>query len=1380
MDKIRFITIAAAALLLLKPASAGAQASGSPENGLQRIAPMELKAVPTDTKVANKVTRKLAASPKNVTAETSDYYGRTIYGSLINSTEWANATITNVPYGIYSFEMEESPAPVSHITNMSYNFYSGAYNRGKYFGITALSVMGALNGARYITIDTEAWTETSNILYGTEQKSYALLPSAMAYNPVDNTIYSLQYKDDLSGLDWCVYNEEYDEMDKIASFRGQYNVITLAAMPDGEMYFINSFGDLYKINRKTGRPTFVGMTGTAPVLYSQCMMYDNRTGRFLWAAQTDEGSVMYAVDPETAETQKVLDFKNNEQFTAIWTTADEAKDDAPAQVKDLKLAYSGDGELQGTISFTVPTTTYGGGQLGETTLTVWLDGEIIMQESATPGAGKQIPVTLEEGNHYVAVTLNNDEGYSPVASIYQYAGYDTPQAVGDVTFTSDEAKGENTVSWTAPAGGENGGYIDFDNLTYTIVRMPDSVTVADNYKQTTFTEAVPADMRNYSYRIYAVNNGKRSAYAESEKILCGNAFSVPYNQSVVDEQTFNEFFTVVDGNKDGNTWHWLYNLVRIDINANTYPNGDDWLISPAITMEGGTRYRLTINLKTFSAGYPEDFELYVGTDVNDLSTFKLFDKQEGFELYETYSDYNAEFNIDADGKYYVAMRYLSDASKKGSMMLVTNFAVTKIGATKAPKAPADLSITPGEDDAMQATISFTAPTENLEDGKLAAITKVNVYRNGAAEPVHVFNAPATGTQLSWTDTGVTKVGTNTYSVIAENEYGEGAAAVDSAFVGIYTAPYLETFDTRAAAGLYESRITGIDVEANPYNTWKYDENSKKMSFYAYISDDETKIDAWLYTPMMKLDENAVYAFAYKTNINLYISGDQVIENKVYMGESKDAMTTFIGDMPRSTGYKLTETSHNVVTTEAGKFRFGFNTTAQGLYAYPSVEIDDVSLTYLKSAFSPYMFTDYEAKASADGSLQADLSFNAPETDYHGDKLTGNLKVEVFRGQSPTPVFSKDDVVPGARIEWSDTQAQHGENIYMLVATNQYGRSEVLTDTLFVGRDLPATVASFTGRASNDNMDAVLAWEAPATGVNGGVIVPGELSYNVYLYNPDDQSLTPIKTGVKETTLTIENEGMDKQEVIYYAVSAVNTEGESQAVALALTLGQLYQLPFNESFAGMQLHSEPWQVSTSNSYAFNWGLDNPAGAYNDATPQDGDGGVAYMYNANMYESFGGAVFISPKVKFEGSDVSLKFWVYNMATNYPDNKPVMNVYVNADDAGYALEGAYTVGSDTEEGWKQYEIPLDKYAGASHMSFAFEGLTGGGYDVIYLDNIEVAAGSPSGIDNPADGGKTIESIRLYDVSGREVGKQFKGIAIRTVTYTDGSRDTQKVMMK
>lgn len=99
--------------------------------------------------------------------------------------------------------------------------------------------------------------------------------------------------------------------------------------------------------------------------------------------------------------------------------------------------------------------------------------------------------------------------------------------------------------------------------------------------------------------------------------------------------------------------------MRIDLISET-SKGDDWLITPAIKLDGGTRYSFTMNMKTFMNGYPEDFELYIGTDPEDISTFKLFKKEEGLELYETYSDYKAEFNIDADGDYYVGIRYLSD------------------------------------------------------------------------------------------------------------------------------------------------------------------------------------------------------------------------------------------------------------------------------------------------------------------------------------------------------------------------------------------------------------------------------------------------------------------------------------------------------------------------------------------------------------------------------------------------------------------------------------------------------------------------------------------------------------------------------------------------
>ena len=105
-----------------------------------------------------------------------------------------------------------------------------------------------------------------------------------------------------------------------------------------------------------------------------------------------------------------------------------------------------------------------------------------------------------------------------------------PEAVNNLVFVHS-AEGMNTVTWTAPAGGVNDGFVDFDNLSYTIVRMPDSVTVADNYKGLSYEEHAPSAMHNYSYRVYAVNNGKRGAFAESNSIICGDAFTVPYSQN---------------------------------------------------------------------------------------------------------------------------------------------------------------------------------------------------------------------------------------------------------------------------------------------------------------------------------------------------------------------------------------------------------------------------------------------------------------------------------------------------------------------------------------------------------------------------------------------------------------------------------------------------------------------------------------------------------------------------------------------------------------------------------------------------------------------------------------------------------------------------------
>ena len=223
----------------------------------------------------------------------------------------------------------------------------------------------------------------------------------------------------------------------------------------------------------------------------------------------------------------------------------------------------------------------------------------------------------------------------------------------------------------------------------------------------------------------------------------------------------------------------------------------------------------------------------MGTDPKDVSTFSKFNTADGVEIYETYTDYSATFNTQKEGKYYIALRYMGDKTKNSSMLLVKSFGIDEVANSASPSASTDLKVVAGTDDKMEATVSFTTPTADLNGSAISTLSKVNVYRNKEAEPVHVFEAPAVGSQLSWTDTKVKQIGMNSYSIKAVNVNGEGAAAIDSVFVGCYEAPYKEAFNTRADAAHYTIEMQGVDDANKDSYTWKYDENNQRMNIYAY-------------------------------------------------------------------------------------------------------------------------------------------------------------------------------------------------------------------------------------------------------------------------------------------------------------------------------------------------------------------------------------------------------------------------------------------------------------------------------------------------------------------------------------------------------------------
>lgn len=1331
----------------------------------------------------------LASSTINQ-ADTDLFYGRKLYGALSTSDEWTNFSLVDVPYGIYSFDMADAPQFTSHITDLTYDFQSGAWGRNRHFGISVMNMMGIINGTHNVTIDTQNWRELRSTTVDPSNGTYSLIASVLTYDPTDDTFYGFQYKEDLTGLNWVKVNPETDRLEQIAAYRGNTSVLALTAGLDGQMYYIDDVGDLYTLNKTNCRTSLVGNTGVSPTAYNQSMTYDSRTGLLLWAAQCTEGSVLFCINPETAETQRVLRFRHNEQFVSLYQTDTDAPDAAPAAVTRPQLKYAADGSLEGNITFSVPTRTYGGSTLtGNVNLNVWLDGENLQGVDVSAGDRIDIPVTLTEGNHYVAITLDNEAGFSPLRQIYQYAGYDTPEAVSNVVF--EQHDGQNTITWKSPTLGINRGFIDADHLTYDVLRMPDSVMVATGITDVTYTEPTPVDMHSYSYRIVADNHGHKSAYTQSNRVLCGDSFTVPYEQFFADPSTLDDYFTVVDNDGDGYSWRQGYTTeVRLDYFHNG--DADDWLISPAIQLEADMMYRFTMNMKTFTPNYPEDFEVLVGTDPADLSTFRLIQREEEFTRIATeFGDYQVNFLNETQGNYHLAVRYCTKSSSSGSLMMIHNFRLDLVGHAQAPAQATDLAIVPDASDALQATLSFVAPVVNLRGEALTSLSSIRVMRNGEAEPVHTFESPTPGAALTWTDEAVPYVGLHTYTLVADNAFGAGETLTDELFVGVYTVPYFQDFEDRRYADLWTSECSGT-LDPNGWDGWAWTDNAntygRHMNLF-YYSMADGPVDLWLYSPVFRLDKDAVYTIQYDASMSY--AGRPNVSYGIYAGkEAKaEAMTAFVGEMP-STGYAMETVERLLVNGEAGKYHLGFLGSTKEKYDFLNVSLDNFRLTFRTSAFSPFEMTGYESVADATAALRATLSFVAPTVNYYQQALSADepLTIKIYHGKNATMPAYTTTVSPGEHVTWVDEEALHGFNYYTITCENHFGKGESILDTLFVGRDVPALVDDLYLRGSSDNRDAVISWSAPTVGENGGVVLTDEMTYSVYAYDRVTAVATLLAEGLTQTTYTVEQEEAD-QRMLYFAVSAtMPTEGEGKALVSSVVLGRLYELPFAESFANASVSTQLWQAIPLMEGACQAGLDNPTPDYNGCPgPQDDDEGCAFIYNGNQYEVYVGSILASPKMKLmAGQGNELHFWAYHFPrTQEYQQQAYVQVIASADDHSYEIiDGAnFTLAVNTgvignRPGWREHVVKLDDYMMADFLSIGFMGITGGYLDVIYLDNVSVVNVNAEGINTVGADGPAVSRINYYDTAGREVVMPRRGgVYVRTVTYCDGSKRSEVI---
>ncbi|MDE6497098.1 MAG: choice-of-anchor J domain-containing protein, partial [Muribaculaceae bacterium] len=675
--------------------------------------------------------------------------------------------------------------------------YGGVLADGVYYTCDVLKMWGEIMGINYRGYDLETGEE----VYNKEHQYYTV---SMTSDPTTGKIYAISVVEDMYALTELSFDDYEVDFNPYAVLEpenlGAWN--SIACAPDGQLYgiygnyeldygyYVCTGATLYKIDKTSGELTKIG-DNSYDCSYMSDSTFDPKSGKLFWTIVPEEGlPVLAEVNTATGAVTPLMEYEDEDQITGLAVQAPAAEAGAPAAAEDLEAKFE-NGSLSGTVSFTVPATTFDGEPAtGNVTYTVKANGEEIATGTAACGEAVSLPVTLPDaGSYNIAVTLTNAAGNSPAASVTTYAGKDTP-AAPEVTASYDSAAATVTISWTAVTGTVNGGYMDADAVTYTVTRYPGATVVAEDITATTATDDVTDINGKIYYAVEASADGLTSKAGQSNSILLMAAIVPPYMETFDNDEAL-EPFTIINANGDTNysgepnTWHIYDNHARVSYNSSMAM--DDWLISPAIKLEAGKTYDVVADLWANGMTYPERVEVKMGTSatVEGLTTVLL----EPTIIGTTYTDpykFTAPVSVDADGEYYIGFHGISDADMYA--LHLDNFGVTAPIAGTAPGAVENFTVTADEAGALSVTISFTAPTKAIDGSALAALDKIVLSRG--EDEVKTWDNPAPGAELSYTD-AVEEGGDYTYSVQAFNADGEGLVKEASAFVG-FTLPAAPT------------------------------------------------------------------------------------------------------------------------------------------------------------------------------------------------------------------------------------------------------------------------------------------------------------------------------------------------------------------------------------------------------------------------------------------------------------------------------------------------------------------------------------------------------------------------------------------------------------
>lgn len=559
----------------------------------------------------------------------------------------------------------------------------------------------------------------------------------------------------------------------------------LACDGKGVLYGVNAVGDLNIIDTRTATSTRVGNTGVMPK-YAQSMVYDQQANVIWWAALTEKESGIYRIDPSTASVTKVTEFDGLTEIMGLGVIPSGYADGVPGYASDLSVQTDGE-STSAKYSFTLPAFDFIGLPLaGEVSYKVTANNRAVAEGKGEPGEKVSGTAILPEGSVQLKVVCSNSEGEGPAVMLQHWIGPGYPEPTTDVRFSISDG-GNVSLAWEPVTNGFDGGYIDPAKVTYKVIAYPDARVAATGLKECSFTETIEVPERpvQMHYEVIACNDWRESEPTQSNNIIFGKGFGLPYSNDFNNKDAL-ALFTIIDGNGDGKTWERsVYAdspMAYIFTGTMNHDFQDDWLITPGLEMKAGARYRLSFYTDMTLGGsrFTDMLEIGFGRGVDP----------EGYEIVkepfrtDPMSRNRIELTVEVkeDGYYHFGFHCISDTDIS-LQVNIDDLLVEQVANYNAPAAVTDLEVKT-TNGGVPVRFSFRTPTKTSGGDDLDKVTKVELWRDEEVL-VSTKTMTETGKKTILVDENCSN-GMHTYYVVAYNDNGVGERSEVKVYVGLDT------------------------------------------------------------------------------------------------------------------------------------------------------------------------------------------------------------------------------------------------------------------------------------------------------------------------------------------------------------------------------------------------------------------------------------------------------------------------------------------------------------------------------------------------------------------------------------------------------------------